>query len=97
VDADFSQVQLVQSGPDKVEVRGARGHPAPPQLKVSMAYRDGYMAAGTLVICGDRAAAKARACGEQILARLKTAGVTLQRTHIECLGTGDTVAGVWRR
>jgi hypothetical protein len=97
VDADFSQVQLVQSGTDQVDVRGAKGNPAPPRLKVSMAYCDGYMASGTLVVCGDQAAAKARVCGEQILSRLKTAGVTLQRTHIECLGTGDTLAGVWRR
>ena len=97
VDADFSQVQLVQSGPDEVQVRGARGHPAPPRFKVSMAYRDGYMAAGTLVVCGKQAAAKARACGELILSRLKSVGVALQRTHIECLGTGDTLAGVWQR
>jgi hypothetical protein len=97
VDADFSQVRLEQSGPDQVDVCGARGQPAPPRFKVSMAYRDGYMAAGTLVICGDQAAAKARACGALILSRLKTAGVNLQRTHIECLGTGDTLPGVWQR
>jgi hypothetical protein len=97
VDADFSQVQLVQSGPDSVDVNGARGRPAPPRFKVSMAYRDGYMAAGTLVVCGDQAAAKARACGNLILSRLKVAGVLLQRTHVECLGTGDTLAGVWSR
>lgn len=97
VDADFSQVYLVQNGPHQVDVRGAKGNPAPPKFKVSMAYRDGYMAAGTLVICGDQAAAKARACGELILSRLKAAGINLQRAHIECLGTGDTLKGVWSR
>ena len=44
-----------------------------------------------------QAVASAVPCGEQILSRLKTAGVILQRTHIECLGTGDTLAGVWHR
>ena len=97
VDADFSQVRLAQAGADRVEVTGARGHPAPQQLKVSMAYRDGYMAAGTLVVCGESAAAKARAAGELILSRLRAAGVNLARTQIECLGTGDTLPGVWRR
>ncbi|MBI3861785.1 MAG: DUF1446 domain-containing protein [Planctomycetia bacterium] len=97
VDADFSHVQLVQSGPDRVDVRGAKGNPAPPRYKVSMAYRDGYMASGTLVVCGDQAAAKARACGELILSRLKAAGVNLERTHVECLGTGDSLPGVWKR
>jgi hypothetical protein len=62
-----------------------------------MAYRDGYMAAGTLVICGANAARKARAAGELILSRLKEAGVHLARTHVECLGTGDTLPGVWPR
>jgi hypothetical protein len=97
VDADFSQVRLAQAGADRVEVTGARGHPAPQRLKVSMAYRDGYMAAGTLVVCGESAAAKARAAGELILSRLRAAGVNLARTQIECLGTGDTLPGVWRR
>jgi len=97
VDADFSKIRLSQVGPDRVEVTGAAGNPAPARLKVSMAYGDGYMAAGTLVVCGEHAAAKARACGELILSRLKTAGVAFARTHIECLGTGDTLKGVWQR
>src|SRR5579872_3931923 len=97
LDADFSNVRLAQAGPDRVHVSGARGDPAPPRLKVSMAYRDGYMATGTLVVCGAMAAAKARACGELILSRLRNAGVGLARMHIECLGTGDTLPGVWRR
>lgn len=97
VDTDFSQIGLKQLGADRVAVAGARGNPAPNRLKVSMAYRDGYMASGTLVVCGEHAAAKARACGELILSRLKAAGVKLARTHIECLGTGDTLPGVWPR
>ena len=97
VDADFSHVRLAQVGPDRVEVSGAKGNPAPPRFKVSMAYGDGYMSSGTLVVCGDQAAAKARVCGELILSRLRTAGVNLARTHIECLGTGDTLPGIWKR
>jgi hypothetical protein len=97
VDADFSQARLTQSGADRVDIAGAKGNPAPPRFKVSMAYRDGYMAAGTLVVCGEQAAARARACGELVLSRLREAGVPLARTHIECLGTGDTLSGVWRR
>jgi Acyclic terpene utilisation family protein AtuA len=97
VDADFSNVELQQAGADRVTVLRANGHPAPPTYKVSMAYRDGYMASGTLVICGANAARKARMAGELILARVKAAGVNLARTHIECLGTGDTLPGVWPR
>jgi hypothetical protein len=97
VDADFSNLELQQAGPDRVAVLKADGRPAPPTYKVSMAYRDGYMASGTLVVCGKGAAQKARKAGELILARVKAAGVNLARTHIECLGTGDTLPGVWKR
>jgi hypothetical protein len=97
VDADFSQIRLTQAGSDRVEVTGARGNVAPQRLKVSMAYRDGYMSSGTLVVCGDNALAKARAAGELVLSRLRAAGVNLARTHIECLGTGDTLPGVWQQ
>jgi hypothetical protein len=62
-----------------------------------MAYGDGFMSSGTLVVCGVHAAAKARTCGELILSRLRAAGVNLARTHIECLGTGDTLPGIWKR
>jgi hypothetical protein len=97
VDADFSRVRLTQIGPDRVEVAGAAGGPAPERLKVSIAYRDGFMASGTLVVCGDDADRRARACGEMILARVRAAGHDLARTHIEILGNGDTVPEVWPR
>lgn len=97
VDADFSHVRLNQAAVDRVEVSGAAGGPAPARYKVSMAYRDGFMAAGTLVVCGRDAEQKARACGDLIVSRLRAAGIELARTHIECLGTGDTLPGVWPR
>ncbi|MGQ0635012.1 MAG: acyclic terpene utilization AtuA family protein [Planctomycetaceae bacterium] len=97
VDADFSRVELTQDGPDRVIVQRAGGRPAPPRYKVSMAYRDGYMATGTLVLCGPEAGRTARATGDLLLERLRAAGVTFARSHIECLGTGDTLPGVWAR
>ena len=97
IDVDFSRVQLEQAGPDRVRVTGAAGCAPPPTYKVSLAYRDGYMASGTLVISGPNAAARGRACGAMILERLRVAGVQLARTNIECLGTGDALPGVWQR
>ncbi|MDB5334857.1 MAG: hypothetical protein JWN70_476 [Planctomycetaceae bacterium] len=94
VDVDFSQVRLTQTGPDRVAVTGAAGNPAPPTYKVSMAYRDGYMATGTLVIYGPNATARARQCGEMLLQRVRRAGHVLARTNIECLGSGQVVPGV---
>jgi len=92
--ADFTSVTLEEIGPDVVEVRGARGLPAPEAYKVSIAYRDGYAASGTLVIGGPEAAAKGRLCGELMHQRLRRAGFELEHWYVECLGAGDCVPGV---
>ena len=94
VDVDFSHVELSQKEADRVRVSGARGNPPPDSYKVSLAYRDGYMVSGTLVICGPNATAKARRCGEMILARVRRGGFDLSRTNVECLGAGDSLPGI---
>jgi hypothetical protein len=94
--ADFTSVRLEQEGPDRVRVSGASGRPATDTYKVSIAYRDGYSASGTLVIAGPAAAAKARKCGEVLLARLERAGCSPEHSNIECLGAGDSAPGMLR-
>jgi len=98
VDADFTQVALADDGPDRVRVAGATGNPAPERYKVSLAYRDGYMVSGTLVVAGPNAVEKARACGEIIRRRAQRAGCEPQRMNVELLGAGDVVPGTapWR-
>jgi hypothetical protein len=92
--ADFTGVQLTECGRDEVRVTGARGQPATDSYKVSIAYRDGWTASGTLVIAGPNAATKARRCGEIIFERLRRVGISPQHRNIECLGAGDSVPGV---
>jgi len=91
VDVDFTTVQIEEVGRDRVRVLGATGGPAPETLKVSLAYRDGYMASGQLLVYGADCIAKAKACAEMVLARMKAAGFDLARTHVECLGAGEAV------
>jgi Acyclic terpene utilisation family protein AtuA len=85
---------LTQAGPDEVRVDGVCGRPATDSYKVSVAYRDGFSASGTLMILGPDAQAKARRCGEMILQRLRRAGYEPRYTNIEALGAGDCVPGV---
>jgi hypothetical protein len=92
--ADFTSVSLAEVAPDVVEVRQARGRPASGTYKVSIAYRDGFMASGTLLIFGPDAPAKARRSGEMILQRLLRAGLEFAHSNIECLGAGSCVPGV---
>ena len=55
------------------------------------------MAVNTLVICGPDAEQTARHCADIIFQRVARAGFKLERTHVECLGTGDTLPGIWPR
>jgi hypothetical protein len=92
--ADFTGLQLAELGPDQVRITAARGKPATDSYKVSIAYRDGWTASGTLLIAGPAAANKARRCGDIIFARLRRAGVEPAHRNIECLGAGDSMPGV---
>jgi hypothetical protein len=94
VTADFTSVSLAPAGVDVVAISGARGQPASDRYKVSISYRDGFAAAGTLLIFGPQARAKTRLAGEIILQRLRRAGLEPQHHHIECLGAGDCLPGV---
>jgi fructose-1,6-bisphosphatase/inositol monophosphatase family enzyme len=93
VDVDFTTVEVVESGPDRVAVRGATGRPAPANYKVSLAYQAGYTASGQLLVYGRDAVNKADECAGFIEARLLQAGFKLDEMNVECLGIGDGVPG----
>lgn len=86
VDVDFTGVSLAEVGPDRVRVTGARGGARPDTLKVSLAYRNGFMAAGQLLVVGRDAKAKADTSAEIIRTRLAEVGCTPERWHVELLG-----------
>jgi hypothetical protein len=92
--ADFTTVRLTQAGPDAVAVTGGTANGVTDTYKVSIAYRDGFASAGTLVIAGPNAAQKARRSGAIILEKLKQAGFTFAESRVEALGAGDCVPGV---
>jgi Acyclic terpene utilisation family protein AtuA len=92
--ADFTSVALQSAGPDRVAVSPARGKPATDSYKVSIAYRNGFQASGTLVILGPGAIAKAQRSGEMLIERLHRIGIAPQHHNIEVLGAGACVPGV---
>jgi hypothetical protein len=95
VDCDFTTVDVQPAGPDRVAVSGATGRPATDTYKVSLAYRDGYLASGMLLVYGADCREKAIACGEIILKRCELAGFKLDRTEVELLGYGAGVPGAF--
>lgn len=90
----FLNLKLEEIAPNRVKVSGAQGSPPPRSFKVSATYRAGFRSEAFLTLIGPRAREKALKCAELIWERVKLAGFVLDRTHAECLGSGDTVPGV---
>jgi len=95
VACDFRCVTLVQDGPDRVRVAGAKGRPPTGLLKVCATFADGFRTIGTVTIAGRDAAAKAHRTGEAILSRagrlMAEAGhAGFTETSIEVLGSEAT-------
>ncbi|MEK8051472.1 acyclic terpene utilization AtuA family protein [Ideonella sp. DXS22W] len=88
---DFREVRIEQLDAEHVRVSGARGRAPGGQYKVSATQMTGWRCAGTMVIVGIDAAAKARRTGEAILERtrgiLKGLGLPdYTRTAVTVLG-----------
>lgn len=94
VDADFTTVELAADGKNRVTVSGARGHIAPESYKVSLTYKAGYMASGSLLVFGNDCRQKAQACAEIIFSRLRQAGWVYDHQCVEFLGAGSSVPGL---
>jgi hypothetical protein len=88
--ADFTTIQLEQVGPDRVRVFGICGRPATDKLKVSVAYRAGFKAVGTLVYAWPEALDKARRADEVLRGRLARMGLRFEHILTEFLGVSAT-------
>jgi len=88
--ADFTTIRLEQDGPDRVRVTGIRGRARTDMLKVSIAYRAGYKAVGTLVYAWPDAVAKAKRADEVLRARLERLGLRFDQIRTEYVGWNAT-------
>ena len=88
--ADFTSIHLEQSGPDRVRVFGIKGAPPTDKLKVSVAYRAGYKAVGTLVYVWPDALAKATRADEVLRKRLEMLGLRFDAIVTEFVGANST-------
>jgi len=88
--ADFTSIHLEQEGKDRVRVSGIRGKPETEFLKVSIAYRYGFKAVGTLVYAWPDAYAKAREADRVLRARLERLGLHFDEVLTEFVGVNAT-------
>ncbi|MDA3954211.1 MAG: DUF1446 domain-containing protein [Bacteroidales bacterium] len=80
---DFTTIQLEANGPDCVKVYGIKGKPSTSSYKVSMSYRDGYKASGSIIISGNNALDKAKTMKSLFWKRLN---LDFEKTNTEYVG-----------
>ncbi|MBA3656317.1 MAG: DUF1446 domain-containing protein [Gemmatimonadaceae bacterium] len=88
--ADFATIQLKQDGDNRVQVSGVKGSEPTPTLKVSIAYRAGYKAVGTLVYSWPDALAKAKLADKILRERLEALGLKFDKILTEFVGVSST-------
>jgi hypothetical protein len=88
--ADFTTIQLADDGTDRVRVFGIKGRPPTDKLKVSVAYRSGFKAVGTLVYSWPDALDKARAADRVLRERLDRLNLRFDKVLTEFVGANAT-------
>jgi Acyclic terpene utilisation family protein AtuA len=88
--ADFTTIQLVDDGVDRVRVFGIKGRPATDSLKVSISFSAGFKAVGTLVYAWPDAYQKAKAADQILRARLDRLGLRFDQILTEFVGASAT-------
>jgi Acyclic terpene utilisation family protein AtuA len=88
--ADFTTIRLAGGGENRVKVSGIKGRPPTDKLKVSVAYRAGFKAVGTLVYAWPDALDKATAADGILRARLDRLGLRFDKVLTEFVGAGAT-------
>jgi len=88
--ADFTALRLTQEKGDRVRVQGSRGTAAPEKLKVSIAYRWGWKAVGTLTYAWPDALEKAEMASRVLRERLHRLGLRFDSILFEYVGASAT-------
>ena len=88
--ADFSSIRLAADGENRVRVHSIVGRPATDKLKVSIAYRAGYKAVGSLVYSWPDALEKAQAAERLLRERLLRLGLHFEHILTEFVGANAT-------
>ena len=88
--ADFTSIRLAPDGDNRVLVSGVKGQPPTDKLKVSIAYRAGFKAVGTLVYAWPDALDKAQLADRILRERLVRLGLKFDHVLTEFVGANAT-------
>jgi hypothetical protein len=84
--ADFTQVAIRELAPDRIEVKGGRGHSPTGQIKVSIGTREGYLGEGQISYAGPGAEARGRLALAIVRERLDLTGLGSGELRFDLIG-----------
>jgi hypothetical protein len=90
--ADFTQVRFTAVSENRVRAECANGTARPATLKVTVAYRDGYIGEGQISYAGSGALARARLALDVVAERLSRLGGGITDLRCEIIGV-DSIIG----
>lgn len=93
--ADFSQVEIAEIGPDRVQVTGGTGRPKTDTLKVSVGYIDSYIGEGQISYAGPGAVPRGKLALDIVRERLQIMQVKTSELRFDLIGI-DSLHGVTR-
>lgn len=91
--ADFSQVTLRETGPDRVALAGATGRPRTPTLKVSLGYRDGFLGEASIAYGGPGCQGRARLALEVLEERFRMLDLRADDLRLDLVGVSALYPG----
>lgn len=99
VTLDFSAVTVTEIGPDRVEVAGMRGAPAPSTVKATVCFDGGWLGEGEISYAGPNCLARARIAADVLLERLRIRKLEVQ-ARADLIGVASVHDGdggaLWR-
>ena len=90
--ADVMQLQLEELGKDEVRVSGIKGHPPPPDLKVTICMEAGYLAEAEMSYNGPNGYARASLAAQIVRNRLSQSELA-QDLRVDIIGAHSTLDG----
>ncbi len=83
---DFTDVDLIEDGLNRVRLTGARAAPRTPTYKVTVGYHDGFIGEGQISYAGINAVAKAKLAAEVVQQRLRDTGFSYSEVRVDLIG-----------
>lgn len=87
--SDYTDVEIKEVGNNKVLVTGAKGKKKPDSLKVSIGYRDGFIAEGEISYGGFNALERAKLAGEIVKRRLDLTTSNYEEIRFDYIGVNS--------